>query len=64
MKIWDYELSVQYFLLVSEMRQAQQLYFKHRTSNYLDTAKKLEKKIDELNTKYLNALNQNPLLLK
>lgn len=39
--------SKEFFFLVKRMREAQQNYFKHRTSIDLSLSKKLEKQVDD-----------------
>jgi hypothetical protein len=46
----------QFVELVREMRFNQKQYFKHRTQNYLDKSKTLEKQID----KYLEEITAKP----
>ena len=37
----------EFFSLVTEMRNAQKMYFRNRTPDYLQQSKQLEKKVDD-----------------
>ena len=37
----------EFFMLVTEMRNAQKMYFRNRTPDYLQQSKQLEKKVDD-----------------
>lgn len=37
----------EFFALVTEMRNAQKMYFRNRTPDYLQQSKQLEKKVDD-----------------
>ena len=39
--------ATEFFSLVTEMRNAQKMYFRNRTPDYLQQSKQLEKKVDD-----------------